>query len=343
LRALAIVVVAIALFTVLTATVASATTTTSKTLPAFVKPKPFAEHIVENDKHMYKTKPGGHEWVIDMDDPQHDLENTRHTDWWYNETAHSWRVHQDEMRLEKWSAPYNKHFDNKDDKNEYANATTGKWLNVEVTAYFRVIKTAAVRDGINTTMPAKGKVPEEDDNFTAAPEDPLHGDNNKPLFQIYIRGAHHKTSEPCEGSTYKARIYANGSAAWIKEVTHPMFTPERGAHNVYKDVPIRLGEWVGFKAVLYNINNNTAVRMESYLDRHANGTWTSLVNTTDAGGWKTIRGARGEPPPSECGLPSDAILTGPGGFDGRNLIAFRTDDTLWDFRYLSAREIEPPK
>ena len=47
------------------------------------------------------------------------------------------------------------------------------------------------------------------------------------------------------------------------------------------------GKWIGWKVVMYNIevNNNTAVKMESYLDINNDGKWLKVIDLIDNGGW----------------------------------------------------------
>lgn len=47
------------------------------------------------------------------------------------------------------------------------------------------------------------------------------------------------------------------------------------------------GKWIGWKVVMYNIevNNTTAVKMESYLDINNDGNWSKVTDLIDNGGW----------------------------------------------------------
>jgi hypothetical protein len=189
-----------------------------------------------------------------------------------------------------------------------------KWLNVEITGYAKIVNTTKDSD----------------------------------LLQMYSRGGKHTYADPCIGSAYKARLYGNGIATWVKEVTFPAYTDERGIVRV-TSIPVD-GRWVGFKAVIYNFNENdqTYVRMESYIDddvTDANGNlevknnWRLASVVEDRGGWATDN----DDFDPRCGVARDAILNSPGGGSTGNIVAWRTDHTTWDFKYLSAREIEPPR
>jgi hypothetical protein len=184
-----------------------------------------------------------------------------------------------------------------------------KWLNVEITEYAKILN------------------------------------SQHDLLQMYSRGGRHIYSNPCIGSAYKARLFGDGSATWTKEVTFPAYTEDRG--NVQATGKPLDGRWVGFKAVIYNFmdHGNKYVRMESYIDddvTDANGNlvvrnnWRLASVVEDKGGWYT----NNDDFDSKCGVPRDAILTEPGGSATQNIVAWRTDDTTWDFKYLSAREIQ---
>jgi hypothetical protein len=85
--------------------------------------------------------------------------------------------------------------------------------------------------------------------------------------------------------------------------------------------------------VIYNIKNNTAVKMESYIDENANNNWRKISDLVDEGGWfanssdKVFNSAH-------CNKPKDYIITNSGP-----IAAFRSDNIIWQFRDLSVREI----
>jgi hypothetical protein len=196
-----------------------------------------------------------------------------------------------------------------------------KWLNVEMTEYAKIIQSS-------------------DD-----------------VLQMYSRGAHHSSSDPCLGSAYKARLFGNGEAAWVKELTHPAYADNHGIVQT-TSTPLD-GRWVGFKAVIYNIVGNdgkTYVRMESYIDddvTDSNGNlvvknnWKLASVYEDKGGWAT----QDSDFDSSCfpvnkdstqkNRQADEIINMPGGTSTQNLAAFRSDQQTWNWKYLSVREIDP--
>jgi hypothetical protein len=171
------------------------------------------------------------------------------------------------------------------------------------------------------------------------------GTSSSDLLQMYSRGGHHSSRDPCSGSAYKARLYEDGRAAWTKEVTHPAYAHNRGVVDVTGSLEDR---WVGFKAVIYNFveDGNTYVRMESYIDDNVtdeNGNlvignnWKLASVVEDRGGWGTGDGDFAD----SCDRTRDEILAGPGGTGSQNIAAWRSDNIEWSFKYLSAREIDP--
>ena len=91
----------------------------------------------------------------------------------------------------------------------------------------------------------------------------------------------------------------------------------------------------GWKVVMYNINNDTAVKMESYIDNKNTNYWVKVTDLTDDGGWFA------NSPDNifysdNCGKAKDYIVT-----NGGTIVTFRSDNIVWDFKNLSVREIIP--
>lgn len=257
-------------------------------------------------KKIYPTAQGGNEWYVNMEDPASDP-MFRNLETMRRQPDGSWQVDggsNGQARLEVWS-PVNQ-----------------KWLNVEITMYAKMVS----------------------------------GSNE--LLQLYSRGGHHTSKDECLGSAYKARLYGDGQAKWVKEVNHPAYTSNKGSVDV-TDKPLK-GRWVGFKAVIYNFveNGKTYVRMESYIDDDVTDSkgnlvirnnWKRASVVEDRGGWATNDSDFN---PSCAPLNKDStkkyrqrdeILNMPGGTSTQNIAAFRSDDLTWNFKYLSVREIQPPK
>ena len=73
----------------------------------------------------------------------------------------------------------------------------------------------------------------------------------------YARGGMHTLDAPCEGSALKGWLSVSGIASWVKEIWFPGgYTDQRDiVHTTSDDTPI-LVRWIGWKVVMYNINNN---------------------------------------------------------------------------------------
>ena len=84
------------------------------------------------------------------------------------------------------------------------------------------------------------------------------------------------------------------------------------------------------------VNNQTAVKLESYLDDHNNDRWKKVTEIIDNGGWYS-RSTDEEFFRADCGKARDHIIVEAGPF-----VIFRTDNLILDFRNLSVREIDPP-
>ena len=176
-----------------------------------------------------------------------------------------------------------------------------QWKNVEITGYAKVI----------------------------AAESPMD------RLTWYARGARHSSSAPCEGTSLKGSIRINGEAFWQKEIWHTGgYTDEKAkAIATYNSL---LGRWIGWKVAIYNIDNNSAVKMESYLDDKNNNQWRKVTELIDNGGWYASSSDK-EFYSANCGRVKDYIITNSGP-----IVTFRSDNMVWDFVDLSVREIQPP-
>jgi hypothetical protein len=176
-----------------------------------------------------------------------------------------------------------------------------QWKNVEITGYAKVISAESSKDRLNW----------------------------------YARGARHSSSVPCEGTSLKGNIRVNGEVFWQKEIWHTGGYTNEKARAVATDNSL-LDRWIGWKVVIYNINNDKAVKMESYIDDKNNNNWKKVTELIDKGGWyadtsdKVFYSAN-------CGRPKDYIITNSGP-----IVTFRSDNMIWNFIDLSVREIQPP-
>jgi hypothetical protein len=179
------------------------------------------------------------------------------------------------------------------------------WKNVEITGYVK----------INSIIP---------------------NDNNKVNYTDlawFARGGTHTQTSPCEGLALIGGIHDDGSVGWKKEIWFTGgYTDELAQAKPTDSI---VGRWIGWKVVMYNIINNSAVKMESYLDDKNNNHWQKVTDIIDDGGWYA------NTPDNvfysaNCGRAKDYIITNPGPD-----VAFRSDNLVWDFKDLSIREISP--
>jgi hypothetical protein len=179
------------------------------------------------------------------------------------------------------------------------------WKNVEITGYVKV----------NSIIP---------------------NHNNKANYTDlawFARGGTHTQTSPCEGLALIGGIHDDGSVGWKKEIWFTGgYTDELAQAKPTDSI---VGRWIGWKVVMYNIINNSAVKMESYLDDKNNNHWVKVTDIIDDGGWYA------NTPDNvfysaNCGRAKDYIITNPGPD-----VAFRSDNLVWDFKDLSIREIRP--
>jgi hypothetical protein len=187
---------------------------------------------------------------------------------------------------------------------------TQPWKNVEITGYARIVD----------KVPIDGNTEATTDDFD---------------LNWLARGGRHSTDTPCEGSALTAILDINGIVGWKKEIWFPGgYTDELGRED--KVIDSLLNRWVGFKAIMYNTNNNTAVKMESYIDNRDTNYWVQVTDVLDNGDWYA-KAPDSEFNSADCGRPKNYVMT-----NGGSLVTFRSDNIVWDFKDLSVREIQPP-
>src|SRR5215213_4094449 len=157
--------------------------------------------------------------------------------------------------------------------------------------------------------------------------------NNVTALDWSARGGRQNAVVPCEGTALHGGLYIDGSVGWKKEIwQHGGYTDERAKAKVTDPI---LGRWIGWKVVMYNINNDTAVKMESYIDNKNTNYWVKVTDLVDDGGWFA------DSPDNifysaNCGKAKDYII-----INGGPIATFRSDNLVWDFKDLSVREIIP--
>jgi hypothetical protein len=150
----------------------------------------------------------------------------------------------------------------------------------------------------------------------------------------FARSGIHSNKSPCEGTGLIGGIHTDGTVEWKKEILfREGYTDGRDKAKVVVD-PI-IGRWIGWKVVIYNTNNNSAVKMESYIDNKDTNYWVQVTNLTDNGGW-LAKSSDEKFYSTNCNKPKDYILT-----NGGPIVTFRSDNLVWEFKDLSVREIQP--
>jgi hypothetical protein len=252
---------------------------------------------------IYPSVQGGREWFINMQDPFEDEIISFNSD---NSLVDqqpdgSWRMNSSQVRISVETLLGQK-----------------EWKNIEMTGYIKMISSTLTRGSSESI--------EEDE--ASKEEDSLN-----PHISWRARGGRHNDLVPCEGTALSGALYIDGRVSWKKEIWHTGgYTDARGESDL--TVPL-VNKWIGWKIALYNINNNSAVKMESYLDANANNNWLLVSEVEDKGGW--YADASDEVFYSiDCGRTKDHIITNEGP-----IATFRADNLIFDFKNLSIREILP--
>jgi hypothetical protein len=268
----------------------------------FVPRRPTVEgkDVFGIDK-IYPTKEGGQEWYVNMENPfSDDLFSSSFERNITRQEDGSWRIAGPAVRLNVGTPP---------------NAEV--WKNVEITGYAKVI------DSISSDANDRDNGEGEEKDFTSD-------------LDWKARGGRHNHENPCEGTSYTGTIDINGNVGWKKEIWHTSgYTDARAVEKVTDSI---IARWIGWKVVMYNINNinnSTAVKLESYLDDKNNNQWRKVTDLVDDGGWYA-KSSDKEFYSANCGRPKDYIIT-----NGGPIVTFRSDNTIWDFKNLSVREIDP--
>lgn len=146
----------------------------------------------------------------------------------------------------------------------------------------------------------------------------------------------------CQGYSYYAGIGFDGNVAKIQKSLYHGGDRLGYSQTFYiRGITTPLDDrWIGMKTVTYNVNNDSAVKIEIWLDNLADNNWQKVYEQTD-NGWSVP----GDPANYGCinpitGLPrtsNDIILWG--GTEQQ----FRADNAEIDFKSLSIREIVPPQ
>jgi hypothetical protein len=280
---------------------------------AIVAAQPISKQIntIAVDKfgirEIYPTKPiGGREWYVNMSSPLNDKsfylsgggENTNSSAITNVTSSNSHLIKQADGSYQVYGVRKSGKYDFSVRMNVNTSDNMAPWKNVEITGYVKIISANASDAAIDW----------------------------------YARGRLHTSQSPCEGVAYHAGLQTDGTVFWQKEIWHTGgYTGSRSNLNATHSI---LGKWVGFKAIMSNVDNDSAVRMETYLDDNATNHWRKVMDTIDDGGWYANA-------PDDlfysanCGRSKDYVILNAGP-----IATFRSDNIIWDFKDLSIREIQ---
>jgi hypothetical protein len=252
---------------------------------------------------IYPTSENGREWFIDMEDPLNDksFSITSGVPIVKNvENGLSWSINDTQIRM---------NVDTPD--------SMQPWKNIEMTGY---VKIRSVHDTNQEDI--DGADSGESESLT-------------PDLTWRARGGSHNSQNPCEGTALNGGIdVVNMEASWKKEIWHTGgYTDSRGSSKATENS--LLDRWIGWKTIIYNIDNDTSVKMESYIDDNNDNVWKKVNEVTDEGGW-FANSSDEEFNSANCNKPKDYIITNSGP-----IATFRADNIAFDFKNLSIREIQP--
>jgi hypothetical protein len=254
-------------------------------------------------EEIYPTAKDGREWFIDMQDPLSDESFSITSDVPIaknSEDGLSWSINDTQIRM-----------------NVSTPANVQPWKNIEMTGY---VKIKSIYD---TNQENKGGT-DNGDSESLAPD-----------FTWRARGGSHNNENPCEGTALNGGIdVVNMEAAWKKEIWHTGgYTDSRGSAKATEN-PL-LDRWIGWKIIIYNQDNDSSVKMESFIDDNNDNVWKKVNEITDDGGWFANSSDK-EFSSANCNKPKDYVITNSGP-----IASFRADNVAFDFKNLSIREIQP--
>lgn len=125
---------------------------------------------------------------------------------------------------------------------------TKDWLNVEASCYLKVVNS-------------------------------LSNDS----FKIKVRGGEHNGNQDYAGCGLGIELGYDGRIRAVKEMRHPDIMVFSDWINGIGDIE---NKWIGYKLVVYNIDNNQNVRIEFYIDTNLSNTWEKVFELVDNGSGK---------------------------------------------------------
>jgi hypothetical protein len=154
--------------------------------------------------------------------------------------------------------------------------------------------------------------------------------NGEDEFTMIARhGPSYHDNGGCDAYGYYGMLSAEGDAFFKKKTYHHGggYTDRTAvAENVVDELQDR---WIGIKLIVYDVGEDD-VKLELWVDNgDETNNWKKVTEYIDDGEWKTDE--------SHCDRPDDYTI------DSGTRASFRVDDSEFEFKKLSVREIETEK
>jgi hypothetical protein len=150
---------------------------------------------------------------------------------------------------------------------------------------------------------------------------------NDQITMIARHGPSYHDNGGCQAYGYYGMTAVDGNVFFKKKLYHfdGGYTQRVAQVDALENI---LNEWIGMKFVVYDIAGG-AVKLELWIDQgDMTNNWKKVTELVDDGGLSVEGGA-------DCGRESDHIIE-----DGTR-VSYRVDNSLFDFKKLSVREIQP--
>lgn len=147
--------------------------------------------------------------------------------------------------------------------------------------------------------------------------------------------------DDCNATTYYARFRHDGKWDFEKELKHPTseYRSSSGIHThgiLWNGLPLPENRWIGMKYLVYNVENNTKVKLELFIDSISGGNaknggkWEKVGEVIDGGDWPAASS-----PITGCSYSDpNLVIT-----EGHGTILMRTDGDGAEYKMVSVREI----
>jgi hypothetical protein len=152
-------------------------------------------------------------------------------------------------------------------------------------------------------------------------------DGEDEFTMIARHGPSYHDNEGCDAYGYYGMLSAEGDAFFKKKTYHYSggYTGRTAvAENVVDELQDR---WIGIKFIVYDVGGEDDVKLELWIDDgDETNNWKKVTEYIDDGEWETDE--------SHCDRPDDYRI------DSGTRASFRVDDSEFEFKKLSIREIE---